>query len=215
MAVFLSSVSQETFLDWGFPPLAWYTTVSLGKGPKPSEHNTRVLACWYAWLQLTPRKCHGVLHLSRSWCTSSGFLGGTGTRYSGHVYLSINFFLVTSHQGLVVSHQVMGRGTTAVAIRSGITETPGACCMVPLEVPLISGSKAISLFGIRTCSPGTTHWFSGGRWRSPVLFSLCLSPRASPWTVTTPLWSSLPSSALLGHEGWMILSHLNGQLRPL
>ena len=94
-----SRVSQ-----WMFPGLRSVSTSatctgSVGKASRPLECNTRALACLCApALGNTQEASMGFSHLSRSWCTSSGFLGGTGSRYSEHLHLSINF-LATWCQG--------------------------------------------------------------------------------------------------------------------
>lgn len=94
----------------------------------PLECNARALACWYPWYGAMLRKLALGLHLPRSWCTSSGFLGGVGTRYSGDLYLSINFFSNIAVQiRPTISHQVMRQRVTAES--EMVTQTIGLHCI--------------------------------------------------------------------------------------
>lgn len=88
-----SKLSQSTFPGLGSLSSSAASTGSVGKSSRPLEYDTRALACWFVpALSNAQQASMGVLHLSGSWCTSSGSLEGTGTGCLEHLHLSIYFF---------------------------------------------------------------------------------------------------------------------------
>lgn len=145
MAAFLSRVSQEMSLGLVSASTSTIHTESLGKAPRFLECETRVLCVGVPWHRACLGSFRGVLRLSAGWRMTSGLLGGTGPRYSGCLYWSVNFFDIVPRIKPKKSHRVSGQRAGAV---SGDTETKGLCCIFPLVVPLVCGCKAIHPSGV-------------------------------------------------------------------
>lgn len=151
------------------PPLGWPTQGLWESSWASAAHSQTLACCWAAELSRT-QGASLWLHIHQG----VGIPAQVFRRHGLDVrdsYICPLTFLVTSHQELDLWYIIKSGDNEW---QQGVKWWHRDCrplMHVPFMVPLVSNWKAISLFYIRTHSPGTTHQLSGLRWRSPVLLS--------------------------------------------